>query len=170
MKTEIRTITLVLCMAVMLLLMSGCRDSVQVQTKGQVLMEKSSAPWTEVIEEACEIKGFGRPCGTAKEVLEEVDGTYNILFEIDEEMDQALVDGYAQSVWRACERRSGESNQSSSGYHYASMSEASKRQEPLNYYIWYYKAGEQRFRLGLYPTAMETGVPGGLVLRIEPWE
>ncbi|MCI9640202.1 hypothetical protein AALA22_02370 [Anaerovoracaceae bacterium 41-7] len=170
MKVKIRTITLVSFAAVMMFLVTACSGKTQVQTKGQILMEKSCAAWTDVIEKACEIKDFGRPCGTAKESLEVVDGTYSILFDIDEEMNQELVDGYAQSVWRACEKRSGESNQSSSGYHYASMTEASKRQEPLNYYIWYYRAGEQKFRVGLYPTNMETGIPGGLVLRIEPWE
>lgn len=132
-------------------------------------MEESTAPWTKVVETSCKIQGFGKPVGTVKETLLETADSWEVTFSIDEEMTQTMVDGYAQAVWRACEMRSGEANRSGSGSRYDSMEEAEKRQEPLNYYIWYYRAGEETFRLGLYPTNMETGVPGGLVLRIERW-
>ena len=49
------------------------------------------------------------------------------------------------------------------------VSEASRLQEPLNYYIWYYFAKQREYRVGIYPTMMEEGRPGGLILRIERW-
>ncbi len=159
--------TLVICL--LLTLCCSCGRQEVRTADGGILMEKTRADWTGVIEENCGIAGFGRPAGTAKETWQLDENTYVVTFEIDAEMTQELVDGYAQSVWRACEKAAGYSNQSASGYRYRDMNEASKRQEPLDYYIWYYTVGGQKYRLGLYSTNMESGIPGGLVLKIEPW-
>lgn len=169
MKKRYERITLAIC--IFALLLSGCGgQSAQQPACGGVLMEKSGAAWTRIIEKHCGgLTDLGKPKGTAKEDWKLEKGTYTVIFEIDEEMTQELVDGYAQNLWRTCEKASAESNQSANGYCYSSMEEAMKRQEPLNYYIWYYEVGKDRYRLGLYSTNMEYGIPGGLVLKIQPW-
>lgn len=168
MKMRKETAALSICLIVTALV-SGCRGEAEASLEGQVIMEKSAAEWTKVIAEDCGISDFGRPKGTVKETLKKDKEIYTVTFEIDDEMTQELMDGYAQSVWRACEKAAAASNRSSSGYIYDDMLQACKRQEPLNYYIWYYTVEKQKFRLGLYSTNMEEDRPGGLVLKIEAW-
>lgn len=163
-----RAVALLLCLVVLFPAVS-CTGQETAGSTGRVIMEKTAAEWTETVEEKCGIAEFGRPVGTVRETLREEKGTLTVTFEIDDEMTQELVDGYAQSVWRACEKAGTGSNRNSSGVVYDDMSEACRRQEPLNYYIWYYKIDRQKFRVGIYSTNMEENRPGGLVLRIEKW-
>lgn len=136
-----------------------------------VLMEASRAPWTEKLAESCGLEDLGRPYGTAREefAYDEETKVWRISFDLDEAVTQTIVDGYAQAVWYVCEKAGGRLH-SSSGYAYDSPGEAERRQEPLNYYIWYYDAGNKVFRVGLYPSEMEKGRPGGMLLEIQRWE
>ncbi len=170
MNKKKKLMTLVICLSAAVLLLPGCGRQEPETADGGILMEKSTAEWTKVLEENCGVSGIGRPQGTARESWQLCGNTYIVTFKIDREMTQTLTDGYAQSLWRACEKAAAGSNQSSSGYRYSDMREAVKMQEPLNYYIWYYTVGKQKYRLGLYSTNMETGMPGGLILKIEPWK
>lgn len=136
----------------------------------KVLMEASTAEWTTDVEKACRLNDLGRPLGTAREEYEKKDGVWEIRFSIDEEMTQVLIDGYAKSVWNACYAINSTRPHSSNYYIYDNLKEACRQQEPLDYYIWYYFAENQEFRVGIYPTMLEEGEPGGLVLRIERWE
>lgn len=163
-----RAAALLLCLAV-LFPAAGCTEQETAGDAGRVIMEKTAAEWTQTVEEKCGISEFGKPVGTVRETLREKEGVLTVTFEIDDEMTQELVDGYAQSVWRACEKAGAGSNRNSGGAVYDDMSEACRRQEPFDYYIWYYKIDRQRFRVGIYSTNMEENRPGGLVLRIEKW-
>lgn len=163
-----RAAILFLCLAA-LSAFTGCTGQETTETDGRVIMEKTAAEWTETVEEKCGIAEFGKPVGTVRETLQEKEGVLTVTFEIDDEMTQELVDGYAQGVWRACEKAGTGSNRNSSGAVYDDMRQACRRQEPLNYYIWYYKIDRQKFRVGIYSTNMEENRPGGLVLRIEKW-
>ncbi len=48
------------------------------------------------------------------------------------------------------------------GYLYDEAWDAERSQIPLNYYIWYYTVNHKEFRVGIYPTNLEDGIPGGL--------
>ena len=137
----------------------------------RAFMEASAADWVKTIEKDCMITGFGRPFGTVKETLHK-DGeqmVWRVTFEIDEDMSQAIVDGYAKAVWDACVEADGGRMHSCNGYLYDDAADARRSQVPLNYYIWYYTVGHKEFRVGVYPTNMEDGIPGGVVLKIERW-
>ena len=94
---------------------------------------------------------------------------WRVTFEIDEEITQEMVDGYAKSVWDACVEADGGRMHSCNGYLYDEAWDAERSQIPLNYYIWYYTVNHKEFRVGIYPTNLEDGIPGGIVLKIERW-
>ena len=170
MREKKRTKMIAACLLILILL-AGCGRQSPVSAGEGILMDDTDAPWTAVIEEKCGISGFGRPFGTVKESLEEKKGVFTVTFEIDEEITDTIVDGYARSVWKAClDLGKGGTPRSAAGWLYSDISDARRNQEPLDYYIWYYYDGEQKYRLGLYSTNMEEGRPGGLVLRIEKWD
>lgn len=136
---------------------------------GAVISEQSDAPWTVQADKRYGLGAAGRPGFSKKELYTEIEsGGYIVTFFIENAMTQQLIDGYAQSVWRACEKAAAEENQSSSGYSYKEMRQAGKRQEPFDYYLWYYKFRGQKYRVGIYSTEMENGISGGLVLKVEP--
>ena len=137
----------------------------------KTLMEASTADWVKTIEKDCKITGFGRPYGTVKETLDkdEKKMVWRVTFEIDEEITQEMVDGYAKSVWDACVEADGGRMHSCNGYLYDEAWDAERSQIPLNYYIWSYTVNHKEFRVGIYPTNLEDGIPGGIVLKIERW-
>lgn len=167
-RAELMTMTVLIAV-----LTAGCGPGEKYAVQGtRVLMEASQEVWTEELAKGCGLTDLGRPYGTAREefAYDEETKVWRVFFDLDEAVTQVIVDGYAQAVWNACEAASGGRLQSSSGYVYDSPGEAQRRQEPLNYYIWYYHAGNKLFRVGLYPSEMEKGRPGGLVLEIQRWE
>ncbi|MGC2873416.1 hypothetical protein ACPW7J_00960 [Ihubacter sp. rT4E-8] len=166
---------LFLMAALLLVLTVGCGPGERyVNSNTRLLMESSDAPWNERVEKDCGIKDFGKPYGTTKETFDydRKKNIWRITFELDETVTQPLVDGYAQSVWEACIEVDGGKLHSCSGYHYDALWEARRHQEPLNYYIWYYDhdAEDKEFRVGLYPSELEEGRPGALILEIQQWE
>lgn len=166
------TAAAVLTAALLTALLTGCGPGEKYASHGaKVLMEESQAPWTAELEKSCGLAGLGRPYGTAGEAAayDETAKAWRISFDLDEPVTQVIVDGYAQAVWNACEKTGGKLC-SGSGYGYDGPWEARRRQEPLDYYIWYYCAGNKVFRVGLYPSEMEEGRPGGLLLAVQQWE
>lgn len=136
---------------------------------GAVISERSDVLWEEQADKRYGLVAAGRPAFTKREIYKaHEDGGCTVTFFIDGNVTPQLIDGYAQSVWRACEKAAAEENQSSSGYGYREMREAGRRQEPFDYYLWYYRFRGQKYRVGIYSTEMEAGVSGGLVLKIEP--
>lgn len=138
------------------------------------LMESSAAGWTEIIAENCFIRDFGRPYGTKSETLEKKqseDGRniWSVIFDLDEPATEAVIKGYAKSIWDACVKADGDRMHSANRYYYDSIAEAKRRQEPVDYYLWYYFAKDGEFRVSVCATEMETGAKGGIVLRIEEW-
>lgn len=156
----------VLCIGI-LCFCCGCETGRDSSLK--VLRETSAEKWPEEVEKDCGLTGLGCPLGTVKEEYTKEESVQEIRFTIDEEMSQSLVDGYAKSVWETCVNASGARPHSSRYYIYGNVKEACRRQEPLDYYIWYYFVDSKEYRVGIYPTTMEEGLPGGLVLRIERW-
>lgn len=136
----------------------------------KTLMETTTAEWPKEIERFAHLQNLGCPLGTVKEDYTKETGMREIRFDIDEEMTQVLVDGYAKAVWEACLAVSDAQPHSCNYYRYESFKGACRRQEPLDYYIWYYFVDQREYRVGIYPTMMEEGEPGGLVLRIEKWD
>ncbi len=166
-----KTLMLAALMPVLLLL-AGCGPGEKYADRGaRVLMESSQASWTQALAENCGLEDLGRPYGTAREVYtcDEETKLWRISFDLDETVTQTIVDGYAQGIWNACERAGGRLH-SSSGYAYDAPDEAKRQQEPLNYYIWYYHLENKVFRVGLYPSEMEEGRPGGVLLEIQQWK
>lgn len=153
-----------------LLICTSCaKDEPEESREAATLMETSDENWVKEVKKDCGITGFGRPLGTVRETLEEKKGRWKITFDIDEEITQEVVDGYARAVWEACEKTNQGRLHNSGGYLYDDTEEARRRQEPLDYYIWYYHFGKKEFRAGVYSTNMEDGIPGGIVLKIERW-
>ena len=153
------------------LLMTGCGPGEKYRDHGdRVLMEASRAEWTQ---EAAfwGLERLGRPYGTTWEesAFDPEKELWQISFDLKEPVTQALMDGYAQAVWNACLRADGGQLESSSGFCYDRLGQAEREQEPLNYYIWYYHAGNKRYRVGLYSSDMAAGRSGGLVLEIQRW-
>ena len=167
-----KAFVLAAALALTLILMTGCGPGEKYRDDGlRVLMETSQAPWTETVARECGLENLGKPYGTVREqlVYDDEEKIWRISFDLDEEITQNLVDSYAQAVWDVCAETGDDRPQSSSGYHYDGPWEAERRQEPLNYYIWYYHDGDKKFRVGLYPSEMEQGRPGGLTLEIQRW-
>lgn len=137
----------------------------------KTLMETSTEDWVGVIEKDCFLRDLGRPYGTVKETLDkdEKEMIWTLTFEIDEDITQAIVDGYAKSVWDACVAADGGRMHSCNGYLYDEAWDAKRRQAPLDYYIWYYSVNHKEYRVGIYPSNLEDGIPGGIVLKIERW-
>lgn len=152
---------------IMTLLLTACGDSGDHAVK--VIMETTTAEWPAKIEKFCGLQGLGAPLGTVKEEYSSKKGLREVRFSIDEEMTQKLVDGYTKAVWQACVQASGGRPHSCNYYLYENFKEACRQQEPLDYYIWYFFVEQKEYRLGIYPTMLEDGEPGGLVLRIEAW-
>lgn len=135
----------------------------------KVIMETTTEKWPAKIEKFCGLKDLGTPFGTVKEEYVSKKSAREVRFSIDEEMTQTLVDGYAKGIWQACVETGGGRPHSCNYYIYSDFKEACRQQEPLDYYIWYFFVDQKEYRLGIYPTALEDGEPGGLVLRIEAW-
>ena len=153
-----------------LLLCVSCEENTEEDSRETgVLTEASQADWTREVEKDCGIKGFGRPLGTSEEKLKEKKQQWKITFRIDEQVTQKLIDDYARAVWEACEETNGSRLHNSAGYLYEDADEARRQQEPFDYYIWYYRNGKKEFRVGIFSTDMEDGVPGGIVLKLERW-
>lgn len=146
---------------------SACSNSNDGSVKA--LMEVSSGDWPAKIEEFSHLKALGCPLGTVKEEYTAEEEIHEVRFSIDEEMTQTLVDGFAKAVWTSCLAVSDANPHNCNYYQYSSFKEACRKQEPLNYYIWYYFVNQKEYRVGIYPTMLEEGEPGGLVLRIEAW-
>lgn len=163
---------LVMMMIGIMIVSSSCGAGDKYADYGmKTLMERSTQEWTKVIEKECKIRGFGRPYGTVKETLDKDEDkmVWKVSFEIDDEITQKIVDGYAKAVWDACVKADGGRLHSCNGYLYDEAWDAERRQVPLNYYIWYYSVNHKEFRVGIYPSNMEDGIPGGIVLKIERW-
>ncbi len=153
-----------------LLLCVSCEENTGEDSRETgILTEASQADWTREVEKDCGIKGFGRPIGASEEKLKEKKQQWKITFRIDEQVTQKLIDDYARAVWEACEETNGSRLHNSAGYLYEDADEARRQQEPFDYYIWYYRNGKKEFRVGIFSTDMEDGVPGGIVLKLERW-
>lgn len=163
-----KRIGLVMMMACCLWFCTACGQGTG-DSSVKTLMETTGAEWPSKIERACSLQGLGTPLGTVKETYTAKKDTWQVRFSIDEEMTQVLVDGYAKAIWEACVEASGGRPHSCNHYIYSDFTEARRQQEPLDYYIWYYFVENQEYRVGIYPTMLEEGVPGGLILRIEAW-
>ncbi|MEE0516085.1 MAG: hypothetical protein UC961_10585 [Emergencia sp.] len=136
---------------------------------GAVISERSDGLWAVQADKRYGLGAAGSPVFTRRELYTETEkGGCTVTFFIDGIVTQQLIDGYGQSVWRACEKAAAEENQSGSGYGYKEMRQAGKLQEPVDSYLWYYRFRGQKYRIGIYSTEMENGVSGGLVLKIEP--
>lgn len=154
------------------LLMTGCGPGEKYADHGaRVLMEASGADWTREAEAFWGLSGLGRPYGTAFEeaAFDPEKALWQVSFDLREPVTQTLMDGYAQAVWNACLQAGGQP-ESSSGFGYTALDQAERGQEPLNYYLWYYHAGNKRFQVGLYSSDMAEGRPGGLVLEVRRWK
>ena len=163
-KIRLTTFLLIL----ILLFCNSCGTSTDKSVK--ILMETSTEAWPAKLEKACGLKDLGCPLGTVKEEYSAKKGVYEVRFSIDEAMSQTLVDGYAKAVWQSCVEAGGGRPHSCNYYIYGNFKEACRQQEPLSYYIWYYFLDQKEYRVGIYPTNLEEGEPGGLVLRIEKWK
>ena len=153
-----------------LLLCVSCEENTEEDSRETgILTEASQADWTREVEKDCGIKGFGRPTGASEEKLKEKKQQWKITFRIDEQVTQKLIDDYARAVWEACEETNGSRLHNSAGYLYEDADEARRQQKPFDYYIWYYRNGKKEFRVGIFSTDMEDGVPGGIVLKLERW-
>lgn len=163
-----RTIILIslICLAVLIF----CRASFHSEDENagaiRTLSEHSYADWVKTVEQDCGLKAFGRPFGTARETLVQRDGLWKITFELDENITPLLLTGYVQSVWDACVLANGGRVKSGSGFLYDRPDQAMKLQEPFPYYIWYYSVNQVQYRVGIFPSTMEEGIGGGIVLKI----
>ena len=167
MKRFGRVVATVLLSILVVLMLASCSRTTDNSIK--VIMETTTEKWPAKIEKFCSLKDLGAPFGTAKEEYISKKDMREVRFAIDEEMTQTLVDGYAKGVWQACVTAGGGRPHSCNYYIYDNFKEACRQQEPLDYYIWYFFVNQKEYRLGLYPTMLEDGEPGGLVLRIEAW-
>lgn len=91
-------------------------------------------------------------------------------FTLKETATEELIAGYAKSVWEACIEADGNQMHRDNRAYYDDLAEARRRQEPFDYYLWYYFAADREFRLSITASEMERNAPGGLVLRIEEWK
>lgn len=132
-------------------------------------MESSNAPWAETVSKNCKIQDIGRPYGTVKETLKEQENSWQITFEIDETVSEELLKEYVKSIWASCEKANGGRLKNSTGKLYDSFEHAERAQDPLPYYIWYYSVEQVKYRVGIYPTNLERGFGGGIVMQIEKW-
>lgn len=156
-------LTLLMCLAVLIF----CRASFHSRENApEALMEVSNAPWVKAVEQGCGIKAFGKPFGTATETFEHKKGIWRIVFELDEDITEQLLEGYVKAVWDACVVANEGRVRSGSGFLYDEPRQARKQQQPFPYYIWYYSAEQVRYRVGIFPSTMNEGIGGGIVLKI----
>lgn len=138
-------------------------------------MAATDSGWTKIIEKECGISGFGRPYGAVEETMEIKEDlktgkkSWTVVFQIDEKITEAMILGYAKAVWEACIKTDGDPMHSANRYYYDEVTQARRKQEPLDYYLWYYFTEEKEYQIGVYSTEMEKGKPGGIVLKVQEW-
>lgn len=161
-----------MALGVLMLGLLGLFREESISVRGQILAEPAddAALWAEDAERDWGIRDFGQPVRTVSAVYltgRDEDGTYRqLIFQIEGKLTQQEMDGYVQSLWRACEKASGASNRRVSGWIYDDMEAARRQQEPLDYYMWKYSIGAENFHMGVYSTEMALGKPGGIVVEV----